>query len=352
LKELADFLVNRFEFLNLVPIELIYFSFMMFFGFVLLFGVAVLSSGFNVYLERRVAGRMQSRIGCNRVGPEGLFQFAVDGLKLILKEDIIPKSADSYLFRLAPYLVFMGCFMSFAVIPFAKGITLSNLNIGLFYLISIASLSVVGILMAGWSSNNKWALLGAVRSTAQIISYEIPAALCLLVPVLLTSSLNMTVIAEAQKGGIMHWHANPLIHPFGFLAAIIFFIASLSELNRTPFDLPEAESELVSGFNTEYSGMRFGMFFTAEFANIFVASALFVTAFLGGYTKSLLDVVFGTIAGFFVISLFFKGFSWAYNVFVNTIGKPKNFFYIYIRIANSCRCSSQVPESDSHTFEG
>ena len=328
MKELADNLIGRFEVFQTIPVELVYIALMLIFGLILLFGFVALSSGFNTYLERRISARMQSRVGCNRVGPEGLLQFALDGLKLIMKEDIIPTSSDKILFRLAPYLVFMGSFMSFAVIPFTTNFTLANLNIGIFYLLSIASVAVVGILMSGWSSNNKWALLGAVRSTAQIISYEIPVALCLLIPVLLSSTLNMTNIAEAQKGGMYHWFINPILYPFGFIGAIVFFIASLSEINRTPFDLPEAESELVSGFNTEYSGIRFGIFFVAEFANITLAALLFSIAFLGGYTKSLLDIPFGTVVGFFAISIALKTCSYGWNFINNLIKNPKNLFLI------------------------
>ena len=332
MKEFVENIIARVGILQSIPSEFVYLAFVIIIGFAYMFGFVALVSGINTYLERRISGRMQSRIGCNRVGPEGLLQFMTDGLKLIMKEDIIPSSADPILFRLAPYLVFISCFMSFAVIPFFKNVAFSNINIGLFYMLSIASLAVVGILMSGWSSNNKWALLGAIRSTAQIISYEIPAALCLLVPVLLTSSLNMTEIAEAQRGGVWNWFANPLVRPFGFIAAIVFFIASLSELNRTPFDLPEAESELVSGYNTEYSGMRFGIFFVAEFANIFLSSALFATAFLGGYTKARIDIVFGTIVGFFALSAAFKSLSYFVHFIKNVLEKPENFF---IHINNS-----------------
>ncbi len=332
MKYLADILINKFELLQSCPEWIIYLGVMLFFGFILLFGVCALSSGFNTYLERRISGRMQSRVGCNRVGPEGLIQFAADGLKLILKEDIIPKSADSYLFRLAPHLVFMGCFLGFAVIPFSDGWTFANLNIGLFYVLSVGSLAVVGVLMSGWSSNNKWALLGAVRSTAQIISYEIPVALTLMVPVLLASTLNLNDIALAQQGGIFNWFANPFKYPFGFIAAVILFTAYLAELNRTPFDLPEAESELVSGYNTEYSGIRFGVFFTAEFANIFLAAAIFATAFMGGYTRSILDIPFATVACFFGIVIAIKVLSWFQNLVFNTLKDPKNFF---IHVNNS-----------------
>lgn len=326
MKVLTDRLIESFDLLQTLPYWAVYLTLVLAFGLAVLFMVTALSSGLNTYIERRISGRMQSRVGCNRVGPEGLLQFGMDGLKLMLKEDIIPASADPYLFRLAPYLVFMGCFMSFAVLPFAGNWAISNINIGLFYVLSIASLAVVGVLMSGWASNNKWSLLGAIRSTAQIISYEIPVALTLLIPVLFASTLNLTQISESQSGGIFNWYINPIAYPFGFVAAAVFFIASLAELNRTPFDLPEAESELVSGYNTEYSGMRFSIFFVAEFANIFMASALFAIAFLGGYTRSIADIFFASIAGFFIISLIFKSVSYLQHLIANILRDPGNFF--------------------------
>jgi NADH-quinone oxidoreductase subunit H len=232
---------------------------------------------------------MQCRIGPNRTGfiPEGFLQWAADAVKLIHKEDIIPAAADGPLFRASPYLVFLGMFATFAVIPFAPDLLATDLNIGIFYLLAVTSLVVVGVLMAGWSSNNKWSLLGGFRSAAQIVSYEIPAALSIGAVVLSAGSLGMTDIVKAQEGwGIFKWHIfqHP---PFLFIAAVVFFTSALAEINRVPFDIPEAESELVSGYNTEYSGMRFSVFFLAEWANVFVVSAVTATVFLGGWSPTL-----------------------------------------------------------------
>ncbi|MEJ2170331.1 MAG: NADH-quinone oxidoreductase subunit H [Desulfobacterales bacterium] len=243
-----------------------------FFGFV---------SGFLTFFERKLAGWTNSRRGPNRVGPYGLLQFVADGIKLILKEDIIPAAADRNYFKFAPYLVLLGTALSFVVIPFGPGWIISDLNVGIFYLIATGSFTVVGLIMAGWASNNKWSLLGGMRSAAQIISYEIPNALAILVVVLSAGTMSIQGIIRAQSGGIHHWLM--FNSPFGFLAFFIYSISSIAEINRIPFDIPEAESELVAGYNIEYSGMRFGAFFAAEFGNIYVVSAVAATCFLGGW---------------------------------------------------------------------
>ncbi len=238
-------------------------------------------AGFTSWVERRIAGRMQSRIGPNRVGPFGGLQWLADGLKCFLKEDVIPKATDPVLFRLAPYLVFPGGFAAFAALPFGYGIAASNIDIGIFYITAITSLVVIGILMAGWSSNNKWSLIGGVRSAAQIISYEIPGGLAILTVVVLAGTLNMHELVVAQGGWPWHWFI--FRNPFTFVAFFIFFASILAEGNRTPFDLPEAESELVAGYLTEYTGMRFLFFLFTEWANVWVISALLTTLFLGGW---------------------------------------------------------------------
>jgi NADH:ubiquinone oxidoreductase subunit H len=243
-----------------------------FFGFV---------SGFLTFFERKLAGWTNSRRGPNRVGPYGLLQFVADGIKLILKEDIIPAAADRNYFKFAPYLVLLGTALSFVVIPFGPGWIISDLNVGIFYLIATGSFTVVGLIMAGWASNNKWSLLGGMRSAAQIISYEIPNALAILVVVLSAGTMSIQGIIRAQSGGIHHWLM--FNSPFSFLAFFIYSISSIAEINRIPFDIPEAESELVAGYNIEYSGMRFGAFFAAEFGNIYVVSAVAATCFLGGW---------------------------------------------------------------------
>ena len=224
---------------------------------------------------------MQSRVGPNRVGPLGALQWVADGIKLVLKEDIIPDAVDRPLFKLAPYLVFMGLFGTFVVLPFSQMLIISDLNVGLVYLIAITGFVAIGLMMAGWSSNNKWSLLGGMRSAAQIMSYEIPAGLALMVPVVIAGTLSTQELVERQGGWPWQWHAfdNPLV----FGCFFIYFISALAEGNRTPFDLPEAESELVAGYNIEYSGWRFAVFFLSEWANLFVVGAVATTVFLGGW---------------------------------------------------------------------
>ena len=226
-------------------------------------------------------GRMQSRIGPNRTGPIGFLQWLADGIKNLLKEDIVPKAADAPLFKLAPYIVMTGFVGTFAALPFSSALIVADLNVGILYVTAVTALVVVGILMAGWASNNKWSLLGGVRSAAQIVSYEIPAGLSIFPIVLLTGSLSMQTIIARQ--GWAPWAWNLFENPFTFLAFFVFFISALAEGNRTPFDLPEAESELVAGFATEYSGMRNLLFFMAEWGNLYVIGAIATTLFLGGW---------------------------------------------------------------------
>src|SRR5882724_12817204 len=222
---------------------------------VVFLGVAFPFAGIVSWAERRVWARIQSRVGPNRVGPQGFLQWLADGIKNMLKEDIIPTAADRWLFSLAPYLVVIGFVATFAVIPFSSVLVIADLNIGIVYITAVTGLVVVGVLMAGWASNNTWSLLGGIRSAAQIVSYEIPAALSIFPIVLLTGTLSMQGIIQAQ--GWAPWHWFVFANPFTFAAFFIFFVAALAEGNRTPFDLPEAESELVAGFCTEYSGMRY-----------------------------------------------------------------------------------------------
>lgn len=255
-----------------------------------------------VLAERKVAARFQNRTGPMRVGPWGTLQTLADGIKLIFKEDFIPQQGDKLLFRLAPYIMFACSFAVFAAIPFTRDILVSDLNIGIFYVMAISSVIVMGVIMAGWSSNSKWSLLGSLRSAAQIVSYEIPLGLSILTVIMLVQSLGMREIVENQSGGIFTW----LIFrtPFTFIAFFIFFISAIAEVNRTPFDLPEAESEIVAGFHTEYSGMRFALFFIAEYANMFAVSAIGVTLFLGGYEGILPGYDFlGGLPGFVLKTL-------------------------------------------------
>ena len=236
-----------------------------------------------IWLERKVSAHLQDRLGPMMTGGwHGWSQTIADALKLILKEDIIPAVADRKLFRLAPYLVFIGSLAGFAVLPFASNLIGTDLNIGVYYVIAVTSLVVIGILMAGWASNNKWALYGAMRSAAQMVSYEVPVALSLLIPVMIAGTMSMQTIVGNQTGWFWNWYVFQTF-PFGLIAFVIYFWASLAEVNRTPFDIPEAESELVSGFHVEYSGMRFAVFFLAEYGNMFVVSAIAATVFLGGW---------------------------------------------------------------------
>ena len=235
-----------------------------------------------VYVETKVAGFMQDRIGPKRVGPHGMLQTVADAVKLMFKEAIYPAGADKKLFILAPCLVVLGAFMSFVVIPFgARGVT-ANLNVGVFYVVAVSSLSTVGLIMAGWASNNKYALFGAMRSAAQIVSYEIPAVMTLLTIVMIVGSLSLNDIVMAQEGGLHRWFLYRYF-PIMPVAFLIFFTAGLAECNRAPFDIPEAESELVAGFHTEYSGFFFAMFFMAEYTEMFVISAVASVLFLGGW---------------------------------------------------------------------
>jgi NADH-quinone oxidoreductase subunit H len=232
-----------------------------------------------VLMERKVAARIQIRLGPNRVGPGGIFQTAADTLKLIMKEGLTPDKADKFLFNLAPFVVMMVAMLLLAPIAFAKNFQIWDINIGVLYISAISSLSVIGILMAGWASNNKYALLGAMRSGAQIVSYELSAGLAVLTIVVLTGSLQISEIVASQQNGwwIFKGHIPAII------AFVIFIIAVTAETNRAPFDLAEAESELTAGFHTEYSGMKFALFFLAEYINIFIVCAIGATLFFGGW---------------------------------------------------------------------
>jgi len=243
--------------------------------------------GLVVVWERKISAYMQSRLGPNRVGPGGWLQWLADGLKLLMKEDIVPTDADPYLFKLSPFLAFLGLFLTFIVLPFSHYLIVSDLNIGLLFLLSVTSLVVVSIIMGGWSSNSKWSLLGGMRSAAQIISYELPASVALLTIATLTGSLSTQKIVEAQGAAPWDWYL--FRNPFTFMAFFIWFISALAEGNRTPFDLPEAESELVSGYNTEYSGFRFALFPLVEWVNLFVIGAVASMLFLGGWRVPLVS---------------------------------------------------------------
>jgi NADH-quinone oxidoreductase subunit H len=226
-----------------------------------------------------VAAHIQIRLGPNRVGPGGIFQTVADTLKLIMKEGLVPDNADKFLFNLAPFVVMMVGMLLLAPIAFAKNFQIWDINIGVLYISSVSSLSVIGILMAGWASNNKYSLLGAMRSGAQIVSYELSAGFAVLTIVVLTGSLQLSEIVNAQQNGwwIFKGHIPAVI------AFVLYIIAVTAETNRAPFDLAEAESELTAGFHTEYSGMRFALFFLAEYINIFIVCAIGATLFFGGW---------------------------------------------------------------------
>ena len=232
-----------------------------------------------VLMERRVAAWMQIRLGPNRVGPFGLMQSMADTLKLLVKEGMTPDGADKFLFNLAPFIAMMVAMLLMAPIAFAKGFQLWDMNIGVLYISAVSSIMVISILMAGWASNNKYSLMGAMRSGAQIVSYELSAGLSILTIVVLTGSLNITDIINAQADGWWVFKGHiPVIISF-----VIFIIAVTAETNRAPFDLAEAESELTAGFHTEYSGMKFALFFLAEYINVFIVCAIGATLFLGGW---------------------------------------------------------------------
>jgi NADH-quinone oxidoreductase subunit H len=247
---------------------------------------------FAVLMERKVSAHMQDRLGPMRVGYHGILQTVADILKLVQKEDIVPEGTDKPLFNLAPVLVFAGSYAVFAAIPFSGAYIGANIDLGLFYIVAVSGLVVAGILMAGWASNNKYSLLGAMRSAAQIISYEIPTMLVVLTIVMVTGTLNLYTLSEMQTGYFWNWmiFGGPdfgiskfIFIPLMIVAFVVVYLSTLAEVNRTPFDIPEAESELVAGYHTEYSGMKFAMFFLAEYANMFAVSAIVAAIFFGGF---------------------------------------------------------------------
>jgi len=233
---------------------------------------------YAIYFERKVIGWMQFRIGPNRVGPFGLLQSVADVAKLLLKEDTIPSKADRALFILAPAIAFVPSFGVIAVLPYTSNLYAADLNVGLLYYGALTSISTLGIVLGGWASNNKYSLLGGMRSAAQMISYEVPLILSMVGVIMLSGSLNLRTIVEGQAGWFGNWNVFPQIIAFG-----VFLIAAVSELNRTPFDLPEAESELVAGYHVEYSGFRFAFFMLAEYVYVYAIAALTTVLFLGGW---------------------------------------------------------------------
>jgi len=253
-------------------------------------GLVLLAVAYLTWLERKLIGDIQVRYGPSRVGRFGLLQPIADGIKLMFKEDIVPANADRLIFCLAPAISFIPALIVFAVIPFGPSFVITDVNIGLLYVFAVTSLGVYGIVLAGWASNSKYPLLGGLRSAAQMVSYELSLGLSVVGVVMMAGSLSLVDIVEAQRGswyGVLpRWNIFPQ-----FLGFVIFLVSSNAELNRAPFDLPEAETELVAGFHTEYSSMKFAMFFMAEYANMIAASAIATTLFLGGWQGPLLPPV-------------------------------------------------------------
>lgn len=283
-------------------------------GKILLVTVPLLIAvAYLTYAERKVIAAMQLRRGPNVVGPFGLLQPFADGLKLFLKETIIPSRSNKLVFLLAPVVTFMLALLGWAVIPLSSEFVIADLNVGILYLFAISSLGVYGIIMSGWASNSKYAFLGAIRSAAQMVSYEVSIGFVIVTVLLYAGSLNLGDIIEGQSGGMLSWYAfSPLFPMF-----IIFFISVLAETNRLPFDLPEAEGELVAGYNVEYSSMAFALFFLGEYANMILMSGMTVILFLGGWQPPLaaLDFIPGVIWFALKIALMLFTFIWVRATF-------------------------------------
>jgi NADH-quinone oxidoreductase subunit H len=249
---------------------------------VLIIHVVAVGALFFIWLERKVAGRIQDRLGPTRAGGKfGWLQTLADGIKLITKEDITPGGADSLLFKLAPYVSFTASFCAYIALPFADGWVASPLNTAAFFVLAVLGLEVFGVIIAGYASGSKWSLFGGMREAAQVVSYEVPLGLCVVVPVMLAGTMNLTTIANQQQGLFTNW--NIFHDPFTFLVFWVFFTCALASVNRAPFDLAEAESELVAGFHTEYSGLRWSFFFMAEYGSMFLVSGLATILFFGGW---------------------------------------------------------------------
>jgi NADH-quinone oxidoreductase subunit H len=248
----------------------------------LLINVVAVGALVFIWMERKIAGRIQDRLGPTRVGGKfGWLQTLADGIKLIAKEDITPKDADPLLFKLAPYVSFAASFTAYMALPFANGWPAQDVNVAVFFIVAVLGLEVFGVILAGYASGSKWSLFGGMREAAQVVSYEVPIGMCIVVPVLIVGSMNLVTIGEAQSG----WFTNWLIFhdPFTFAVFFVYFTCAVASVNRAPFDLAEAESELVAGFHTEYSGLRWSFFFMAEYGSMFLVSGLAAILFFGGW---------------------------------------------------------------------
>ncbi len=246
-----------------------------------------LSAVFFIWLERKVSGRIQDRLGPTRVGGKfGWLQTIADGVKLLVKEDLIPGNADHMLFRVSPYIAFCGSFVAFLALPFGNNVVARNLNIAVFLMLAIMSTEVFGIILAGYGSGSKWSLFGGIREAAQMVSYEVPRAICVIIPVIVAGTMNLNTIGQQQTGIFWNWY---VFHdPFTFCAFWVFFCCATASCKRAPFDLAEAESELVAGFHTEYSGLRWSFFFMAEYGSMFAVSGIATLLFLGGWHTGVL----------------------------------------------------------------
>ena len=275
----------------------------------LLINVVAVGALIFIWMERKIAGRIQDRLGPTRVGGKfGWLQTLADGVKLVAKEDVTPKDADRLLFKLAPYVSFAASFTGYMALPFAFGWAAQEINVAVFFIVAVLGLEVFGVILAGYASGSKWSLFGGMREAAQVVSYEVPIGLCIVVPVLIVGSMNLVTIGEAQAGLFTNWL---ILHdPFTFLIFWVYFTCAIASVNRAPFDLAEAESELVAGFHTEYSGLRWSFFFMAEYGSMFLVSGLAAVLFFGGWNGPI--PIFHLLPAFFGLEGGPSG-HWAYE---------------------------------------